>query len=342
MSRLQNKSHIVNYLTEGFLMGNPNHLSIQRTIHDGISKYHLNIDKAFYDKIKEWLLQDILFEYGITSYDAGVVDTTNIFYKFYDDNTIKCIHENCIDGIMPATVAAMFISCGGVLEEEQRIYINVRQFGSHVDYLIQSFEKRWGIRFYKDTHYIVTQTHSDTVVFCTLIEKYFRDTCLCYFMPLFFEKHGRMAYLSGGQQFAASGGVHWRSDVTAALYRIGYDAFNPAFDPTGAYDIYGHIWNDFDSQCEVGAYFIDTDKTALEKCDIMICYWDESVRQGGGTKPEITWAYEMGIPIYLVLAANETVEKLPIWIKGAVWNRDNIFDVGTIDARWNALFSKLS
>ncbi len=52
----------------------------------------------------------------------------------------------------------------------------------------------------------------------------------------------------------------------------------------------------------------------LQKCDAVICLWDEHVIQGAGTHGELTLAYEHQLPVYLVLGM--PLEKVSSWIVG--------------------------
>ena len=50
------------------------------------------------------------------------------------------------------------------------------------------------------------------------------------------------------------------------------------------------------------------------QCDAIVCYWDQYAGRGAGTQGELTFAYRMGIPVYLICGI--PVEHISGWLLG--------------------------
>ena len=59
---------------------------------------------------------------------------------------------------------------------------------------------------------------------------------------------------------------------------------------------------------------IRKDLDTLRRSDVVICLWDDHVKNGGGTHGEMTMAHELGIPVHLVLGMPQ--ESVSSWILG--------------------------
>jgi nucleoside 2-deoxyribosyltransferase len=51
-----------------------------------------------------------------------------------------------------------------------------------------------------------------------------------------------------------------------------------------------------------------------QRCDGIICYWDQYAGRGAGTQGELTFAHRQGIPVYLVCGV--PVEEISGWLLG--------------------------
>jgi nucleoside 2-deoxyribosyltransferase len=51
-----------------------------------------------------------------------------------------------------------------------------------------------------------------------------------------------------------------------------------------------------------------------QRCDAIVCYWDQYAGRGAGTQGELTFAHRMGIPVYLICGM--PVEQVSGWLLG--------------------------
>src|SRR5262249_51301256 len=49
-------------------------------------------------------------------------------------------------------------------------------------------------------------------------------------------------------------------------------------------------------------------------CDGVVCYWDQNAGRGAGTQGELTFAYRLGIPVYLICGI--PIEEMSGWLLG--------------------------
>ncbi|MEE2877091.1 MAG: hypothetical protein VX822_04880 [Candidatus Neomarinimicrobiota bacterium] len=130
------------------------------------------------------------------------------------------------------------------------------------------------------------------------------------------------AYLSGGMENAPELGRAWREELTTWLSdALGHSVFNPV-------EVQHKVLTDdefdnfrdwrFDERDRFKTTvrkFIEGDLHAIEtEIDYIICFWDSSVLKGGGTHGEVTTAYRLGIPVYLVI--DIPFEDVSSWILG--------------------------
>lgn len=136
-------------------------------------------------------------------------------------------------------------------------------------------------------------------------------------------------YLAGGQQYSKDLGVGWRKEITEKVCEMGWDVFDPSLEENPIREQFGDNWKDKckspEFRFKLGGELIDYDYGILKKCQAMLVYWDESAVLGGGTKSEITWARQLGIPCYVVLHEKYTIDDLPIWTCGGIRNPENVF-----------------
>lgn len=129
-----------------------------------------------------------------------------------------------------------------------------------------------------------------------------------------------LAYLCGPIEFAQDGGRLWRRKLAPFLAeQLGHRVYDPAEDEKK---------NLSDDEC---AHFRDWKKTDLDRfrrvvrkiiafdldlienrADYVICYWDSTGAQSGGTPAELTVAHRKGIPVYLVTPL--PVEQISGWM----------------------------
>jgi len=129
-------------------------------------------------------------------------------------------------------------------------------------------------------------------------------------------------YLAGAIEAAPDDGKAWRAEIGQFLKsEFSMDVFDPSQHEqdflTSEEKNNFRQWKSIDIKRfrPVIKKIIDRDlEQLLEKCDAVICLWDEHVIQGGGTHGELTLAYEHKMPVYLVLGM--PLEKVSSWIVG--------------------------
>jgi nucleoside 2-deoxyribosyltransferase len=116
-------------------------------------------------------------------------------------------------------------------------------------------------------------------------------------------------YLSGAIEHASDGGRDWRLQIGAFLEEtIGHRVYDPAADEkkslTEEERTHFRQWKlgDPDRFAAVVRKIIAWDLDRVEnETDYLIAYWNDAAARGGGTAAEITLAYRLGKPVYLVL-----------------------------------------
>jgi hypothetical protein len=129
------------------------------------------------------------------------------------------------------------------------------------------------------------------------------------------------AYLSGAIEYAPDHGRAWRSAITPILNSLGHAVYDPALDEKKNLEddeiANFRSWKSSDLSRfqqtirKIIAYDLDWIE---QKTDYIICYWDEHVSKGAGTQAELTFAYRLNIPVYLVAAV--PVTQISGWILG--------------------------
>jgi nucleoside 2-deoxyribosyltransferase len=119
----------------------------------------------------------------------------------------------------------------------------------------------------------------------------------------------RRVYLSGAIEHASDGGIGWRKDLASFLEQeLHHEVYDPAADEkkdlTQEEQQGFRRWKVEDPARfrEVVRKIIAWDLDRIqERTDYVVAFWDDSSGRGGGTAAEITLAYRLGKPVYLVL-----------------------------------------
>jgi hypothetical protein len=131
-----------------------------------------------------------------------------------------------------------------------------------------------------------------------------------------------LAYLCGPIEFADDGGKLWRRKLAPFLRdQLGHRVYDPAEDErknlTDDEAANFRLWKtqDLDRFRRVIRKIIAFDLDLIEnKADYLVCYWDTTATQSGGTPAELTFAHRKGIPVYLVTPL--PVEQISGWMLG--------------------------
>lgn len=123
-----------------------------------------------------------------------------------------------------------------------------------------------------------------------------------------FKRRKPMIYLAGGMERAPGYGIAWRSKIEKWLVKNGWIVHNPCTKETNIFDRRGVKASTFsklknlktlDTYKSIGRDLIKFDLDIIDKCDVVLCYWDEYV--SGGTLHEIGHAYHTAkIPVIIM------------------------------------------
>ena len=129
-----------------------------------------------------------------------------------------------------------------------------------------------------------------------------------------------LAYLSGPIENAFNDGLNWRNDITEWLEKeLQHKVFNPVTETKSIIKNYSS--GDFrlmkntnpNEYKNIVRKIIKVDLEALvNNSDYLIVKWDESVFKGGGTHGEVTMAYWLRKPVFLVNSLS--MDDLSSWI----------------------------
>jgi len=118
----------------------------------------------------------------------------------------------------------------------------------------------------------------------------------------------RRVYLSGGIEHSGDGGRGWRKEIRLFLEQLGDEVYDPAADEkkdlTEEERLCFRRWKTDSPERFRGVVrkIIAWDLARIESgSDYVLAFWDDSASRGGGTAAEITLAYRLGKPVYLVL-----------------------------------------
>ena len=143
---------------------------------------------------------------------------------------------------------------------------------------------------------------------------------------------GRRVYLSGAIEHASDGGRGWREEIGRFLAEeLGEEVYDPAADEkkdlTEEERRHFRRWK---SQAperfrEVVRKIIAWDLGYIQtQSDYVLAFWDDSAARGGGTAAEITLAYRLGKPVYVVLGM--PLESASGWVLAAATEVFEDFD----------------
>ncbi len=117
-------------------------------------------------------------------------------------------------------------------------------------------------------------------------------------------------YLSGAIEHAADGGKGWREELVALLRdELRHEVYDPAADEKKSLTE-EELANFRRWKREDPARFRETvrkiiawDLDTIEReTDYLVALWDRAAARGGGTAAEVTLAYRLGKPVFLLLA----------------------------------------
>ena len=130
-----------------------------------------------------------------------------------------------------------------------------------------------------------------------------------------------LIYLSGSIEYSPDFGKGWRAQVTPLLKSLGCEVYDPAQDEqknlTDVEVREFRSWkkSDLPRFRRTVRKIITYDLDLIEqRCDALVCYWDQYAGRGAGTQGELTFAHRLGIPVYLICAL--PVEEVSGWILG--------------------------
>mgnify|MGYP001502506612 CR=1 FL=1 len=117
-----------------------------------------------------------------------------------------------------------------------------------------------------------------------------------------------IAYLSGAMEFADDEGASWRNELTIWLKNtINHQSIDPVIESAKIVKENNaenyRLWkkNDVEKYAHFIQLCVKNDiEIVRNKADYLICLWDENVIQGAGTHAEITFAYDLKKPVYLI------------------------------------------
>ena len=116
-----------------------------------------------------------------------------------------------------------------------------------------------------------------------------------------------LIYLSGSIEYSPDFGKGWRAEVTPLLKSLGYEVYDPAQDEqknlTEVEVREFRSWkkSDLPRFRRTVRKIITYDLDLIEqRCDALVCYWDQYAGRGAGTQGELTFAHRLGIPVYLI------------------------------------------
>jgi nucleoside 2-deoxyribosyltransferase len=130
-------------------------------------------------------------------------------------------------------------------------------------------------------------------------------------------------YLAGSIEYSPDFGKAWRARITPLLRSLGHEVYDPAEDEmknlTEIEAREFRSWKKTDlprfrrTVQKIIAYDLDLIE---QRCDAIVCYWDNYAGRGAGTQGELTFAHRLGIPVYLICAV--PIEEMSGWLLGCV------------------------
>ncbi|HIA95096.1 MAG TPA: hypothetical protein EYO16_07445 [Candidatus Marinimicrobia bacterium] len=152
-----------------------------------------------------------------------------------------------------------------------------------------------------------------------------------------------IAYLSGGMENAQNEGADWRTEITVWLKNnLDHEVIDPVLESeklviqNDAKDYRDWKTTNPGKFKEFIRLLINQDlRAVIGKADYLIVLWDESILYGGGTHGEVTMAYWVDRPVFLINKLPE--EKLSAWISSCATET-----FGSIDGLKEALLKEFS
>jgi nucleoside 2-deoxyribosyltransferase len=121
------------------------------------------------------------------------------------------------------------------------------------------------------------------------------------------------AYLSGAIEYAPDHGRDWRAAITPFLESLGHQVYDPALDvkknltDEEVADFRSWKHTDLARFQATVRKIIDYDlEWIAERTDFIVSWWDEYAQRGAGTQAELTFAYRLNIPVYLITSVDVT------------------------------------
>jgi nucleoside 2-deoxyribosyltransferase len=128
-------------------------------------------------------------------------------------------------------------------------------------------------------------------------------------------------YLAGSIEYSPDLGKGWRARIKPALMSLGHEVYDPAEDElknlteTEVREFRSWKATDLGRFRQTVKKIIAYDLDLIEqRCDAIVCYWDEYAGRGAGTQGELTFAHRKGIPVYLICGM--PVEQISGWLLG--------------------------
>jgi hypothetical protein len=128
-------------------------------------------------------------------------------------------------------------------------------------------------------------------------------------------------YLAGSIEYSPDLGKGWRAEITPLLKSLGHEVYDPAEDEmknlteTEAGEFRSWKKNDLLRFQQTVRKIIAYDLDLIEqRCDAIVCYWDQYAGRGAGTQGELTVAHRLGIPVYMICGV--PVEEVSGWLLG--------------------------
>jgi hypothetical protein len=129
------------------------------------------------------------------------------------------------------------------------------------------------------------------------------------------------AYLSGAIEYSPDHGRAWRAAITPFLESLGHEVYDPALDvkknlsAAEVANFRGWKLTDLGRFQATVRKIIDYDLDWIaNRTDFIVCLWDQHAQKGAGTQAELTFAYRINIPVYLVVMM--PITQVSGWILG--------------------------